>query len=98
MHGAVPPSQLFSYLLLPGSVIVILFALAVSCYLVFGCLYRRIVVGAKGMDQVPNLEFWQVLTPVLEAFWQNSKVYEQNCIPSIISIDTLHPFLIGIRY
>jgi len=42
-----------------GSVIVILFAVGVLCYLVFGCLYRRLVVGAKGMDQMPNLEFWQ---------------------------------------
>lgn len=42
-----------------GSVIVILLVVAVSCYLVFGFLYRRIVVGAKGIDQVPNLPFWQ---------------------------------------
>lgn len=56
-----PPKDvdIFSSGVSAGSVIVILFALAVSCYLVFGCLYRRIVVGAKGMDQVPNLEFWQ---------------------------------------
>lgn len=42
-----------------GSVLVILLVVAVSCYLVFGFLYRRIVVGAKGIDQVPNLPFWQ---------------------------------------
>lgn len=44
-----------------GSVIVILVVVAVSCYLIFGCLYRRVVVGAKGLDQMPNLPFWQNL-------------------------------------
>jgi len=42
-----------------GSVLVIVVVVFLSIYFVGGCLYRRIVVGAKGMDQVPNLKFWQ---------------------------------------
>ena len=30
-----------------------------ATYLIGGFLYQRLVVGAKGMEQFPNIAFWQ---------------------------------------
>ncbi|KAG8190921.1 hypothetical protein JTE90_014401 [Oedothorax gibbosus] len=42
-----------------GSVFCILFFTGVSVYLLCGFLYKRIVIGAKGMEQIPNYTFWR---------------------------------------
>lgn len=42
-----------------GSVFCILFFTVVGCYLVLGVLYKRVVVGAKGLEQIPNYSFWK---------------------------------------
>ncbi|GFS30430.1 cation-dependent mannose-6-phosphate receptor, partial [Trichonephila inaurata madagascariensis] len=42
-----------------GSVFCILFFTVVSVYLICGFLYKRIVIGAKGMEQIPNYTFWR---------------------------------------
>lgn len=42
-----------------GSVLVIVFFTLVAVYLLVGFLYQRFVVGAKGMEQIPNYGFWQ---------------------------------------
>ena len=31
----------------------------VAVYLIGGAIYQRLVVGAKGMEQIPNYSFWQ---------------------------------------
>ena len=30
-----------------------------SIYLILGFLYQRFIVGAKGMEQIPNYKFWR---------------------------------------
>lgn len=42
-----------------GSVFCIIFFSSTGLYFLFGLLYRRIVVGAKGLEQIPNYSFWQ---------------------------------------
>ncbi|KAM8924521.1 cation-dependent mannose-6-phosphate receptor [Pelodytes ibericus] len=42
-----------------GSILLIVFAVLVAVYLIGGFLYQRFVVGAKGMEQFPNITFWQ---------------------------------------
>ncbi|NP_001088864.1 mannose-6-phosphate receptor (cation dependent) S homeolog [Xenopus laevis] len=44
-----------------GSILLIVFAVLVAVYIVGGFLYQRFVVGAKGMEQFPNITFWQEL-------------------------------------
>ncbi|XP_029436368.1 cation-dependent mannose-6-phosphate receptor [Rhinatrema bivittatum] len=44
-----------------GSVLLIVVACFLAVYLIGGFLYQRLVVGAKGMDQFPNYNFWQDL-------------------------------------
>lgn len=41
-----------------GSIILIIGVCLVAVYLIGGFLYQRLVVGAKGMDQIPNYPFW----------------------------------------
>lgn len=41
-----------------GSIILIVGVCLVAVYLIGGFLYQRLVVGAKGMDQIPNYAFW----------------------------------------
>lgn len=41
-----------------GSVFCILFATIAGTYLLIGVGYRRLVCGAKGIDQLPNKDFW----------------------------------------
>lgn len=41
-----------------GSVILIVGVCLVAVYLIGGFLYQRLVVGAKGMEQIPNYAFW----------------------------------------
>ncbi|XP_075468683.1 cation-dependent mannose-6-phosphate receptor [Ascaphus truei] len=42
-----------------GSVLLIVFAVLVAVYIIGGFLYQRFGVGAKGMEQFPNISFWQ---------------------------------------
>ncbi|XP_035697321.1 cation-dependent mannose-6-phosphate receptor-like [Branchiostoma floridae] len=42
-----------------GSVLVLIFVVVVGCYFLFGFLYQRFVVGAKGMEQIPHFSFWK---------------------------------------
>ncbi|XP_056385135.1 cation-dependent mannose-6-phosphate receptor [Hyla sarda] len=44
-----------------GSILLIVFAVLVGLYIIGGFLYQRFVVGAKGMDQFPNITFWREL-------------------------------------
>ncbi|XP_069506672.1 cation-dependent mannose-6-phosphate receptor [Ambystoma mexicanum] len=44
-----------------GSILLIVLASLVAVYLIVGFLYQRLVVGAKGMEQIPNYSFWQDL-------------------------------------
>lgn len=41
-----------------GSIILIVAFCLVAAYLIGGFLYQRLIVGAKGMDQIPNYAFW----------------------------------------
>ncbi|CAL4060064.1 unnamed protein product [Meganyctiphanes norvegica] len=34
---------------------------SICCYFVFGFLYRRLVLGAQGIEQIPNRPFWFML-------------------------------------
>ncbi|XP_070561994.1 cation-dependent mannose-6-phosphate receptor-like [Ptychodera flava] len=42
-----------------GSVICIIFFVLVAVYILGGVLYQRCVLGAKGMEQFPNITFWR---------------------------------------
>eukprot|EP01136_Pigoraptor_vietnamica_P039385 Opistho-1_new@10116 len=42
-----------------GSVVVIVFAVVILLYLVLGILYKRVVMGAKGVEQIPNIDTWR---------------------------------------
>ncbi|CAM1304474.1 M6PR (predicted) [Pycnogonum litorale] len=42
-----------------GSIFCILFFSGIGIYLLFGFLYQRCIVGAKGYEQCPNFSFWQ---------------------------------------
>ncbi|GAB1599778.1 cation-dependent mannose-6-phosphate receptor-like [Argonauta hians] len=42
-----------------GSIIVIVFFGSVVAYFVIGFLYMRFVLEAKGLEQIPNYEFWR---------------------------------------
>ncbi|CAL8257442.1 unnamed protein product [Boreogadus saida] len=42
-----------------GTIIIIIGICLLAVYLIGGFLYQRLVVGAKGMEQFPNIAFWQ---------------------------------------
>ncbi|CAN7987132.1 unnamed protein product [Ixodes hexagonus] len=42
-----------------GSVFCILFFTVLGSYLLLGFMYKRIVMGAKGLEQIPNYSFWK---------------------------------------
>lgn len=42
-----------------GAVFCILFFTVAGGYLLLGFMYKRIVVGAKGLEQIPNYSFWK---------------------------------------
>ncbi|XP_060571943.1 cation-dependent mannose-6-phosphate receptor-like [Ruditapes philippinarum] len=42
-----------------GSVLLIVFFSVVAVYLLAGCLYNRFILQAKGLEQIPNLSFWE---------------------------------------
>ncbi|KAM3912862.1 cation-dependent mannose-6-phosphate receptor isoform 1-T2 [Leptodactylus fuscus] len=44
-----------------GSILLIVFAVLVGIYIIGGFLYQRFVVGAKGMEQFPNITMWKEL-------------------------------------
>ncbi|CAL1268428.1 unnamed protein product [Larinioides sclopetarius] len=56
---AVKTSEVVPNKLSSGSVFCILFFTVVSVYLICGFLYKRIVIGAKGLEQIPNYSFWR---------------------------------------
>ncbi|XP_028394252.1 cation-dependent mannose-6-phosphate receptor-like isoform X3 [Dendronephthya gigantea] len=43
----------------PGSVFIIILVVVGVLYLVLGSLYQRFIVGAKGMEQIPNYLMWR---------------------------------------
>ncbi|XP_048580534.1 cation-dependent mannose-6-phosphate receptor [Nematostella vectensis] len=43
----------------PGSIILIVFVIVACVYLFLGFLYQRFIVGAKGMEQIPNYNLWK---------------------------------------
>ncbi|XP_073541289.1 cation-dependent mannose-6-phosphate receptor [Phyllobates terribilis] len=44
-----------------GSILLIVFAVLIAIYIIGGFLYQRFVVGAKGMEQFPNITLWKEL-------------------------------------
>lgn len=42
-----------------GSVFCILFFTSFGIYLILGFLYQRLVIGAQGLEQIPNYAFWR---------------------------------------
>ncbi|XP_069609953.1 cation-dependent mannose-6-phosphate receptor [Ranitomeya imitator] len=44
-----------------GSILLIVFAVLIAVYIIGGFLYQRFVVGAKGMEQFPNITLWKEL-------------------------------------
>ncbi|KAL8597674.1 hypothetical protein ACOMHN_012641 [Nucella lapillus] len=42
-----------------GSIIIIVFFCLTCVYLIAGGLYQRFILGAKGIEQIPNYEFWK---------------------------------------
>ncbi|XP_047137915.1 cation-dependent mannose-6-phosphate receptor isoform X1 [Hydra vulgaris] len=43
----------------PGAIFCIIFIGIAAAYLVFGIIYKRFVLGAKGFEQIPNFAFWR---------------------------------------
>lgn len=41
-----------------GSIFLIIMLVTVGAYFIFGFCYLRMVTGAKGIEQIPNREFW----------------------------------------
>ena len=41
-----------------GTIFLVLLLVAILAYSIGGFLYRRLVLGAKGIEQIPNLPFW----------------------------------------
>ncbi|XP_005109119.1 cation-dependent mannose-6-phosphate receptor [Aplysia californica] len=58
-HQALCPAETASSGLSVGSILLIVFFTIVSVYLLVGFLYSRFVLGSKGMEQIPNYEFWK---------------------------------------
>ncbi|XP_071109344.1 cation-dependent mannose-6-phosphate receptor-like [Haliotis cracherodii] len=56
-HQDICPNKPTSNLSLGSIFIIVMFSL-IAVYLFFGFLYQRFVLGAKGMEQVPNYGFW----------------------------------------
>uniref|UniRef100_A0A8C4WY82 Mannose-6-phosphate receptor, cation dependent n=1 Tax=Eptatretus burgeri TaxID=7764 RepID=A0A8C4WY82_EPTBU len=48
-----------------GAIFLILLLCFVAAYLLGGFVYQRFVVGAKGLEQIPNFLFWQNLGNIL---------------------------------
>lgn len=46
----------------------------IAVYIIGGFLYQRLVVGAKGMEQIPHFAFWQDLGNLV-AVSENSYVF-----------------------
>lgn len=42
-----------------GSILCILFFTSAGIYFLFGFLYSRFIVGAQGLEQIPNYSFWK---------------------------------------
>eukprot|EP01139_Manchomonas_bermudensis_P004919 Amastigsp_a174465_1851.p2 type:complete len:266 gc:universal Amastigsp_a174465_1851:846-49(-) len=48
-----------------GSVLLILFFVVLVLYLVVGSAYKSLVVGAVGVEMIPNIEFWRALPDLI---------------------------------
>ncbi|XP_033122736.1 cation-dependent mannose-6-phosphate receptor-like isoform X2 [Anneissia japonica] len=42
-----------------GSILIILFVCVIFVYILGGFVYQRFIIGAKGMEQFPNIAFWR---------------------------------------
>lgn len=58
-HQAVCPKEAYSSGLSVGSILVIVFFVVAGMYLLVGFVYSRFVLGSKGIEQIPNYEFWK---------------------------------------
>lgn len=43
----------------PGSIMLIILIVVGTVYLLLGFLYQRYIAGAKGLEQIPNYDFWR---------------------------------------
>ncbi|XP_068700448.1 cation-dependent mannose-6-phosphate receptor-like [Montipora foliosa] len=43
----------------PGSIMLIILLVVGLVYLILGFLYQRFMAGAKGLEQIPNYDFWK---------------------------------------
>ncbi|KNC54259.1 mannose 6-Phosphate Receptor [Thecamonas trahens ATCC 50062] len=52
-----------------GTILLIVAVVFAFVYLVGGCVYKRVVVGAVGLEMIPNVDFWRSLPGlVLDGF------------------------------
>ncbi|CAL1531275.1 unnamed protein product [Lymnaea stagnalis] len=58
-HKAVCPNPSGGGGLSIGSILVIVFFTVLGVYLFLGFLYQRFVLKSKGLEQIPNYEFWK---------------------------------------
>jgi cation-dependent mannose-6-phosphate receptor len=58
-HQAVCPVVSSSASLSVGTILIIVFVSVVGVYLLVGFAYSRFVLRAKGVEQIPNYEFWK---------------------------------------
>ncbi|CAG5123939.1 unnamed protein product [Candidula unifasciata] len=58
-HQAACPTVSGSGSLSVGTILVIVFFSVLGVYLLIGFLYARFVLRAKGIEQIPNYEFWK---------------------------------------
>ncbi|BFZ23465.1 hypothetical protein BsWGS_26504 [Bradybaena similaris] len=58
-HQAVCPTLSGGRSLSVGTILLIVFFSVLGVYLLIGFLYARLVLRAKGIEQIPNYEFWK---------------------------------------
>ncbi|XP_059147118.1 cation-dependent mannose-6-phosphate receptor-like [Physella acuta] len=58
-HQAVCPKYSSSSGLSVGSILVIVFFSVLAVYLIVGFAYQRLVLKSKGIEQIPNYQFWK---------------------------------------
>ena len=56
-----------------------------ATYLIGGFLYQRLVVGAKGMEQFPNIAFWQEFGNLTAVHSCLFKVFSKRTCPQNVA-------------
>ncbi|KAK3918750.1 Cation-dependent mannose-6-phosphate receptor [Frankliniella fusca] len=54
-----------------GTIFSILLLLLILGYIVGGTLYRRYILGAKGLEQIPNYTFWKTMKSKIQGVCSN---------------------------